>query len=200
VGAVKDGDAEASDVLANAGSVPSEHPMDDWPEAKAETAISRIKQAAADREDMAAEEAQAENDKRRYEDATEALQAHFDAAWSDGKEDWEAISEAQLNRLYAIADDEGWDEAALNRLVKDELGWESKADIPYGDPYEEICDALEDERLRYHMSRDPDTPDMFEEDGGVSQDLDKMKERVEEHEEANDPAFEDGAEDDDLPF
>jgi len=185
VGAVKDGDAEASDVLANAGSVPSEHPRDDWPEAKAETAISRIKQAAADREDMAAEEAQAENDKRRYEDATEALQAHFDAAWSDGKEDWEAISEAQLNRLYAIADDEGWDEAALNRLVKDELGWESKADIPYGDPYEEICQSLEDERLRYHMSRDPDTPDMFEED---------------DSQEANDPAFEDGAEDDDLPF
>jgi len=210
-----EGGAEASNVLANAGSVPSEHPIDDWPEAKAETAISRIKQAAADREDVAAEEAQAlgkasgtsstkpsekptkgsrqstspttsrPQDEGRYEDATEALQAHFDAAWADGKEDWEAISEAQLNRLYAIADDEGWDEAALNRLVKDELGWESKADVPYGEPYEEICQSLEDERLRYHMSRDPDTPDMFEED---------------DSQEASDPAFEDGAEDDDLPF
>jgi len=47
---VKDGEAEASDVLANADSVPSEHPIDDWPDEYAEAAIEHIKNAAADSE------------------------------------------------------------------------------------------------------------------------------------------------------
>jgi len=47
---VKDGEAEASDVLANADSVPSEHPIDDWPDEYAEAAIEHIKNAATDSE------------------------------------------------------------------------------------------------------------------------------------------------------
>jgi len=43
---VQDGEAEASDVLANADSVPSEHPIDDWPDEYAEAAIEHIKNAA----------------------------------------------------------------------------------------------------------------------------------------------------------
>jgi hypothetical protein len=119
----------------------------------------------------------------RYDNAQDALESIFDEAWAEGKEDWEPISEAQLNRLYAIADDNDWDEAALNRLVKDELGYDSKKEVPYGDPYDEVCAALEDERLRYHMSRDPDTQDMFEENADEGQ--------------ANHPEFKD---DSDLPF
>jgi hypothetical protein len=45
---VKDGEAEASDVLANADSVPSEHPIDDWPDDYAEAATEHIKNAATD--------------------------------------------------------------------------------------------------------------------------------------------------------
>jgi hypothetical protein len=45
---VQNGEAEASDVLANADSVPSEHPIDDWPDDYAEAAIDHIKNAAAD--------------------------------------------------------------------------------------------------------------------------------------------------------
>jgi phage recombination protein Bet len=190
-------DAEASAVLANADNVPSKHPIDDWPEDMAETAISRIKQAAADRGDAAAEEAAAKNDDPDAPapaddaDADAAgleacMDRNFSDAYADGKEDWDAISEAQLNRLYAIAEDYDWDEAALNRLVKDELGWESKADLSYGDPYDEVCAALEDERLRYHMSRDPDTPDMF--DG------------EDDSQDANHEAFEEGTDDKELPF
>ena len=123
----------------------------------------------------------------RYDDAQDALQSVFDDAWAKGNEGLEPISDAQLSRLYAIANDHDWDEAVLNRLVKDELGYNSKKDVPYGDPYDEICAALEDERLRYHMSRDPDTPDMFEDEGDGPED-------------ANEEAFEDGTEDDALPF
>jgi hypothetical protein len=43
---VQDGEAEASDVLANADSVPSDHPIDDWPDEYAEAAIEHIKNAA----------------------------------------------------------------------------------------------------------------------------------------------------------
>jgi hypothetical protein len=206
-----------------AGRIPKgDHKLKDWPDAKWDAAKQRVQQAQADREAHAAEKAAAESGKaqaeggdttpshtddtangrvdqsdadteahaaeKTYEHAQEALNAHFDAAWkTDQNEGWEPISENQLNRLYAIADDNDWSDAALNRLVKDELGWESKADLPYGDPYDEVVASLEDERLRYHMSRDPDTPDMFDEDGS-------------DETEANDEAFEDGAEDDDLPF
>jgi len=124
----------------------------------------------------------------RYDGPQDALNSCFDEAWAEGKESWEAISDSQLNRLFAIADDQDWDEAALNRLIKDELGWDSKADVPYGDPYDEICEALEDKRLRYHMSRDPDTEDMFEDDTSTNESG------------ANDEAFEEGDDDPDLPF
>jgi len=53
---VKDGEAEASDVLANADSVPSEHPLDDWPDEYAEAAIEHIKNAATLREEQTADD------------------------------------------------------------------------------------------------------------------------------------------------
>jgi len=119
----------------------------------------------------------------RYDGPQDALQSNFDEAWQSDERNWDSISKGQLKRMYAIAEENGWSEAALNRLVKDELGYGSKGDVPYGDPYDEICGALEDTRLRYHMSRDPDTQDMFE-GGGDS----------------NEEAFEDGVESDKLPF
>ena len=120
------------------------------------------------------------------------MQANFDAAWGDAQpkdEDWPTISEKQVKRLYAIAKENDWSDAALNRLIKDELGYESKGDLNPAEPYDEICEALEDERLRYHMSRDPDTRDMFE---GQAEDS------VAESSNAAD--FEKGTDDDDLPF
>jgi len=53
---VQDGEAEASDVLANADSVPSEHPIDDWPDEYAEAAIEHIKNAATLREEQTADD------------------------------------------------------------------------------------------------------------------------------------------------
>jgi len=111
----------------------------------------------------------------RYDGPQDALQSNFDEAWQSDSRAWVSISEGQLKRMYAIAEENGWDEAALNRLVKDELGYESKSDVPYGDPYDEICEALEDERLRYHMSRDPDTKDLFEGDGDAGGDDDPFE-------------------------
>jgi dsDNA-binding SOS-regulon protein len=185
VSKVRDGGAEASDVLANTDSFPSGHPINDWPEDIAERAIDRVKQAQTDRTSQKAKEATAETgDPTPYDGPQDALEANFDTAWAEGNEGLGPISEAQLERMYAIADENDWKEAALNRLVKDELGYESKKDVPYGDPYDEICAALEDERLRYHMSRDPDTPDMFEESADDG--------------EANHPEFEDA--NGDLPF
>jgi len=160
----------------------------DW-DGEADTALDSLlayhELHLANQQDQKAEEAAAETgEPTPYDGPQDALEANFDTAWAEGNEGLEPISEAQLERMYAIADDNDWDEAALNRLVKDELGYDSKKDVPYGDPYEEICAALEDERLRYHISRDPDTPDMFEESA--------------DEEEANHPEFEDA--NGDLPF
>jgi len=90
---VYNGDAEASDVLANADSVPSEHPINEWPEDKAETAVERIEQAAADREAQAAEEAQAENepDPEQVKEAADAVEVGGenanDEAFEEGADD-----------------------------------------------------------------------------------------------------------------
>ncbi|MCS3667389.1 hypothetical protein GGP77_001618 [Salinibacter ruber] len=70
---VQDGEAEASDVLANADSVPSEHPIDDWPDEYAEAAIEHIKNAARLREEQAAEDNA--NDKPGAEEVTGAESA-----------------------------------------------------------------------------------------------------------------------------
>jgi len=214
-GLVKDGKDPAR-LLAHFDEIPDDHPVDNWPEEKAQDMMDWMKKGrhdsgkaqggpsapkSAQTSSASGEKTERQNggaakdtdtdggsEAPRYDDAQDALESIFDEAWADGKEDWDPISDAQLNRLYAIADDNDWRESALNRLVKDELGYESKKDVPYGNPYDEICAALEDERLRYHMSRDPDTPDMFEgkeEDGP---------------EDTNDRAFEDGTEDEDLPF
>jgi hypothetical protein len=123
---------------------------------------------------------------RRYDDLQDALQSNFDEAWQSDSRDWESISDAQSDRMYAIAQDNGWSDSHLDRLVKDLLGYESKSNVPYGDPYDEICEALEDDEIQFWVSRDPDTQDMFE--------------QSEADQSANAEAFEDGAEDDDLPF
>lgn len=101
------------------------------------------------------------------------------------------ISDGQRKRLYAIAKDNDWKDSWLGRLVKDELGYESKNEIPWGDPYDEICEALEDNELKYWISRDPDTKDMFEGSGEPS------NETTGEDEEES---FEQGDPDDELPF
>jgi hypothetical protein len=214
VGKVQEGAADASQFLSNADKVPSDHPLDEWPQEIAEHTISQIKQASASRQSQQAEEptgqktasapsaahdpSPAHPEGARYTGPQDALQSNFDTAWThaQGNENLEAISDAQLKRMFAIADENNWDEAALNRLVKDELGYESKRNVPYGDPYDEICEALEDERLRYHMSRDPDTNDMFA-GKGLEQDA-KNYEQADGEGDANHPEFE-GA-NDDLPF
>jgi len=175
-------EADPGKIIAAFDRVPKGHPVEEWPQEWADRVAKQVKSARdidePDQEDEEADEefsGDGEADEDTPKDAVNleaCMTRNFTDAYAEGKEGWESISEAQLNRMYAIAEDHGWDEAALNRLVKDELGWKSKTDVPYGDPYDEICEALEDERLRYHMSRDPDTPDMFE----------------------------DGADDDDLPF
>jgi hypothetical protein len=208
-GLVKDG-KDPAHLLAHFDEIPDDHPVDDWPEERAQDVIAWMKKGrhdsgkaqgepsapkSAQTSSASGEKAKRQNggaakdtgtgggsEAPRYDSAQDALESIFDQAWAHGKEDWDPISDAQLNRLYAIADDNDWKETALNRLVKDELGYESKKDVPYGDPYEEICEALEDERLRYHMSRDPDTPDMFE-DGDDEEE-----------------PFENGTEDENLPF
>jgi hypothetical protein len=101
----------------------------------------------------------------------------------------------QLGRLFRIADQNGWKDSWLNRLVKTELGFESKKHIPYGDPYDEICAALRNDEVRFWMSRDPDTNDMFA-GKGLEQDA-KNYEEAEADGDANHPEFED---DSDLPF
>lgn len=205
---IADRDATWSEIVDHADRVPNEgHPLKDWPDEwwdeaketvtasgkakgeestgtpKSDTTKGSKKPTTGSQDETSPTTSQSP-DEQKYEDADEALQSNFDEAWQSDNRDWDSISEAQLNRMYAIAEDHGWDEAGLNRLVKDELGYESKGDVPYGKPYDEICEALEDERLRYHMHRDPDTPDLFEGDGEAeSQD-----------------AFEDGVEDDELPF
>jgi len=69
----------------------------------------------------------------------------------------------QLGRLFRIAyQEEDWEESWLDRLIKDELGYESKSHIPKGKAYEEIIEALQSDEMRFWMSRDPDTPDLFE--------------------------------------
>ena len=69
---VQDGEAEASDVLANADSVPSEHPIDDWPDEYAEAAIEHIKNAATLSEDAGEETPTSESPDTSEQDAEEA--------------------------------------------------------------------------------------------------------------------------------
>jgi hypothetical protein len=105
---------------------------------------------------------------REHESAERALQAICPAAIKAGKlavvPEEERISEKQLKRLFAIADEEGWKESWVDRLIKDELGFESKSHLASGKCYDQIIQALESDEMRYHMSRDPDTPDLFEEE------------------------------------
>jgi len=221
---VQDGEAEASDVLANADSVPSEHPIDDWPDEYAEAAIEHIKNAAtlSGKAEGASSKKHSErptkgspqktsqttspqkgeeDSERQWASAEEAINKHFDIALQyAGVEPhkYDPISEKQLKRLYAIADDEDWSDSHVDRMMKDLIGYQSKSDIPAGEAYEEVIEALQSPEMRFWMGRDPDTPDMF---GDTTQDPDEVKEAADavevEGEDANEEEFEDG---DGLPF
>ena len=112
---------------------------------------------------------EAEEDRRQEADAQEAegervggefdLEEHFDpktlAAGASDAEDIpedDRITEAQLKRLYAIAKANDWSEGALDRLVKEELGFASKKVIPYGAVYDDVTEALKNDALRAQMS------------------------------------------------
>jgi len=105
---VQDGEAEASDVLANADSVPSEHPIDDWPDEYAEAAIEHIKNAATlseeadeetstsespDTSEQAAEEAQAENepDPEQVKEAADSVEVEGEDANDEAFEDGDGL-------------------------------------------------------------------------------------------------------------
>lgn len=103
---------------------------------------------------------------REYSGPEAAIRGHFEVAIRKGnlseipQED--QISGKQVKWMYAIANEEGWKDSWLDRMVKDELGYESKSVVPSGPAYEEIIDALESDEMRFWMSRDPDTGDLFE--------------------------------------
>jgi hypothetical protein len=103
---------------------------------------------------------------RQWSSPKDAIQSHFEVALKHGSlnhiPEEEQISGKQLDRMYAIADEEGWKDSWLDRMVKDELGYESKSTVPSGPAYEEIVEALRSDEMRYFMSRDLDTPDLFE--------------------------------------
>lgn len=105
---------------------------------------------------------------RKYDSLSDAIgnlmPSARDAGAGEAPPEKYRISEKQRKRMYAIAKDNDWKDSWLDRLVKDELGFGSKNHVPYGDAYDEICDALEDQELKYWVSRDPDTLDMFEEE------------------------------------
>jgi len=73
VGAIHNGDADASDFLSSADEWPDGHPLDDWPEEVAEQTIEALKTAEADRQEQEAEKAAAENDE--VQDADEVAEA-----------------------------------------------------------------------------------------------------------------------------
>jgi hypothetical protein len=108
VDTVKSGDAEASDVLANAGSVPSEHPIDDWPDDYAEAAIDHIKNAARLREEQAAEDNA--NDKPGAEEVSGAESAG-DPAPQDPDEVKEAADSVET---AGEANDEAFEDGAAD--------------------------------------------------------------------------------------
>jgi len=69
------------------------------------------------------------------------------------------ISEAQARRLYAIALDNGYNRAGVNRLLSG-FGYDEATDVDKDD-YDELCRIAEDEESAFRYNRDPDTPDMF---------------------------------------
>lgn len=75
-------------------------------------------------------------------------------------------SENQIGLLYGIAD-ENFDDDAIDRLVKQGWGFESKADIPSREVFEHIGFQLQDAHYASKFGRDPDTKDAFEEETGA---------------------------------
>jgi len=70
---VQDG-TDAADIISNASRVPSDHPLDEWPEEWAETTIDHIKTAEAGRVQQEAEEAEEEAQKVDPDDVKEAAE------------------------------------------------------------------------------------------------------------------------------
>lgn len=88
-----------------------------------------------------------------------------DRAEQNGSPD-RTISEKQVKRAYAIAGEHGWDKAWIERLLQRRYGYDSMEDVTRGEEYDQLCEqVLPSEQMRSQYSRDPDTPDMFEQAG-----------------------------------
>lgn len=77
-------------------------------------------------------------------------------------------SEAQIRRLYAIANSKGWTHGGVKRLL--ELNYRLKSTKELSpQQYGEVCTFLENALATdiVTMNRDPNTSDMFEETSHV---------------------------------
>lgn len=90
-------------------------------------------------------------------------------------------SENQIGLLYGIAD-EGFDDDSIDRLVKQGWGFDSKADIPSREVFEQVGFQLQDPHYASKYSRDPDTRDM-EFEGEEPAAGDGLRQDAEEYEE-----------------
>jgi hypothetical protein len=70
---VQDG-TDAADIISNAGKVPSDHPLDEWPEEWAEETIERLKTAEADRVQQEAEGVEEEAQKAGPDEVKKAAE------------------------------------------------------------------------------------------------------------------------------
>lgn len=101
---------------------------------------------------------------RRYSSPEEAIQRFFDSAHNMNPEaaGVHTINGSQVSLLYAKAGDFDWKTAALDRMCKGFLELDSKTNIPSGQPFDEILDAIEDEEMKFWMHHDLDTGDLFD--------------------------------------
>lgn len=66
-------------------------------------------------------------------------------AWDEVRRAWHtkgAISQPQINRLLAIARDQGWTADHVKELVAHELDGCHLDDLPWGDPYNKLCEIF----------------------------------------------------------
>lgn len=102
---------------------------------------------------------------RRYSSPEEAIHKFFSAALNMNPEadGIYTINSKQLKLLYAKSGEFDWEGAALDRMCKGFLGLDSKTNIPSGQPFEEILDAVESEEMKFWMHHDVDTGELFDE-------------------------------------
>ena len=72
-------------------------------------------------------------------------------------------NEAQIKRLYAIANGHGWDRKGVHTLIESNYGKRSTKDLT-DEQYEEVCEFLEKSVAANvtTMKRDPLTMELFE--------------------------------------